>query len=178
MCFLSTGGPFGPKQLSVDRPTITVLGSQICHFCKCQKAWDYKTKMLGKKFGSCCPGLSLHLAEEFDPFILVHNTSYYYYDCPELLAVTSWASLRRIRMWCSSFRPASLALASFKDETRPSVSKPAANRGAEYMGIPIDTSQSDTELTWTGDTGFRHMSVKPPEGICGDKENTKTKCQC
>ncbi len=64
VCFLSTGGCFRPKldvsmETSVDRPTVTVLGSQISHFWKCQKAEIIRQKG-GSKFASCCPGLSLH----------------------------------------------------------------------------------------------------------------------
>jgi len=50
-------------ETSVDRPTITVLGSQIVK----AKRREIIRRKLGGKFGSCCPGLSLHLAEEFDP---------------------------------------------------------------------------------------------------------------
>lgn len=147
-------------EASVEKPSVTVQGSQIGHFCKRQTA-DYighqKTD-IGNWFliYSCTPQTS-----EFYQFRISYKSSRLFYDCTELLAATRWASLRRIRMWCSSLSPASLTLASFKDDTRPSVSKPAAISGAQYMGIPIDTSQSETELTWTGDTGLR-----PPEGIC------------
>lgn len=60
---------------SINRATITVLGSQISKNAK-------KTERCGKTSAvvQVC---------HFDPFLQVFKRSYQYYDCPELVAETS-----------------------------------------------------------------------------------------
>ena len=42
---------------------------------------------------------------------------------------------------------------------------PASVSRVEYIGRPMEISQSDTEVISPGDTGFRQISVSPPLGI-------------
>lgn len=87
------------------------------------------------------------------------------YDWTSLCAWTDRASQIRRRTWRSSRTPASHALLSVNKATRLSVSIPAVARVVEYMGRPMEMSQSETVLMFPKVGGFRHISVKPPEGI-------------
>lgn len=52
---------------------------------------------------------------------------------------------------------------------------PASVSGLEYMGRPMEISQSDTEVISPGDTGFRQISVSPPLGIWTEKKKKERK---
>lgn len=51
-----------------------------------------------------------------------------------------------------------------------SVLNPASVSRLEYIGRPMEISQSDTEVMSPGDTGLRQISVSPPLGIWGVKK--------
>lgn len=78
---------------------------------------------------------------------------------------TDRASLTSRRACLSSRTPASHTLLSVNTATWLSVSTPAAASILVYMGRPMEVSQSETVLMLPETTGFRHISVKPPEGI-------------
>lgn len=50
---------------------------------------------------------------------------------------------------------------------------PASASRLEYIGRPMEISQSDTEVISPGDTGFRQISVSPPLGIWTVMEKKK-----
>lgn len=54
---------------------------------------------------------------------------------------------------------------------------PAAMRELEYIGSPIETSQSVMDVICPGDTGFRQISVRPPLGICRKEKKTTSSNQ-
>ena len=55
---------------------------------------------------------------------------------------------------------------SVSEAMRLGTSQPAAASAAPYMGMPMDTSQSETlPPTAFGDRGLRQSSVRPPDGI-------------
>lgn len=47
---------------------------------------------------------------------------------------------------------------------------PASVSRLEYIGRPMEISQSETEVMSPGDTGLRQISVSPPLGIWGGKK--------
>lgn len=47
---------------------------------------------------------------------------------------------------------------------------PASVSGLEYIGRPMEISQSDTEVISPGETGFRQISVSPPLGIWAEEK--------
>lgn len=51
-----------------------------------------------------------------------------------------------------------------------SVLNPASVSGLEYIGRPMEISQSDTEVISPGETGFRQISVSPPLGIWAEEK--------
>lgn len=87
---------------------------------------------------------------------------------------TNRASPTSRRRCLSSRTPASRAPLSVSEETRPSVSTPAAARDEAYMGRPMEVSQSETLLMLPEGWGLLHISVKPPDGIWAtDKHDLK-----
>lgn len=50
---------------------------------------------------------------------------------------------------------------------------PASVSRLEYIGRPMEISQSDTEVMSPGDRGLRQISVSPPLGIWRVKKERK-----
>jgi len=78
-------------------------------------------------------------------------------------------------MCLSSVMPASWRQVCDREGTLLSVLNPASVSGLEYMGRPMEISQSDTEVISPGDTGFRQISVSPPLGIWTEKKKKERK---
>ena len=75
------------------------------------------------------------------------------------------ASRARRRACFSSRTPAARRSPSVSEAMRPGTSQPTAASAAPYMGMPMDTSQSETLPPPLGDRGLRQSSVRPPDGI-------------
>lgn len=78
-------------------------------------------------------------------------------------------------MCLSSVMPASRRQVCDREGTLLSVLNPASVSRLEYIGRPMEISQSDTEVISPGDTGFRQISVSPPLGIWTVKKRKKGK---
>lgn len=85
----------------------------------------------------------------------------------------SLAAARSLLMCLSSVMPASWRQVCDREGTLLSVLNPASVSRLEYIGRPMEISQSDTEVISPGDTGFRQISVSPPLGIWAVKKKTK-----